>query len=58
MVQRVNLVTRALEKIAGSGPPADRLKESPLRALKDFYCFKGKPNFYFYKVVSPKLTQE
>jgi hypothetical protein len=40
-------------------PLSRNIKDSPLKALKSFYSTtKGKPNFYFYKVVKTGVPKE
>jgi hypothetical protein len=51
IIQRVELVKRADAKLSGKAISSDKIKDSPLKALKHFYAFKGKPNFHYLKPI-------
>lgn len=54
--EAVSLVQRGDEKLDGTHVSKDKKMDGPLKAFKQFYAVanKGKPNFYFYNVITSK----
>jgi hypothetical protein len=57
--ERIALVSRADEKAKGNKTSSKKKMDGPLKAFRSFYASaKSKPNFYYYKVITPETIRQ
>jgi len=57
--ERIALVSRADEKASGKKTSSKKKMDGPLKAFRSFYASaKDKPNFYYYKVITPETIRQ